>query len=97
VTTSTDVYPPAFFWDVPEEETHFDPVSHVEHYQFLGELETIHVITRAIELNGLSGAEAYHYGNVLKYLLRCGRKENKVQDLKKAQTYLGFMLDEQTP
>ena len=56
-----------------------DPVSHPDHYTF-GKYEVIDVI----EDWGLDFCRA----NALKYIARAGRKENEVQDLKKAVWYL---------
>ena len=42
---------------------------------------------------GLSGADAYYMGNVLKYLYRYADK-NGTEDLNKAITYIGFLKGE---
>lgn len=49
------------------------------HYQ-AGEMQTIDVI----EAFGLG----FHLGNVVKYVLRAGRKDAAIQDLQKAKWYL---------
>lgn len=56
-----------------------DKINHPEHYTS-GGVETIDLI-EAKELN-------FNLGNVVKYVSRCGRKENALEDLKKAQWYL---------
>jgi hypothetical protein len=58
-----------------------DDVEHPAHYTF-GAVEVID----AIEAWGLG----YHLGNVVKYLVRAGRKsaDTEVQDLEKAAWYL---------
>lgn len=56
-----------------------DPVNHPSHYKGNG-IETIDVI----EGFGLG----FHLGNVVKYILRAGRKDHIVQDLRKARWYL---------
>ena len=72
----------------------YDTVKVVEHYQFMDGIEVRHVIQQAIKNNHLSGQEAHYYGNALKYLLRCGQKGKKAEDIHKAQQYLGFLDDE---
>ncbi len=56
-----------------------DLINHPPHYQGKG-LECIEVI----EAFGLG----YNLGNVVKYLLRAGKKEDSQEDLKKAAWYL---------
>lgn len=62
-----------------------DPVNHPPHYQSGTGIEVIDVI-EGFDLG-------YHLGNVVKYLLRAGRKNADVasatiEDLKKARWYL---------
>lgn len=57
-----------------------DRVNHPEHYQSEIGLEVIDVI-EAFELN-------YNLGNSIKYILRSGRKDDGIEDLKKAVWYL---------
>ena len=73
----------------------FDNVETVKHYQVFPEykLEARHIIARCIQLSGLKGDQAYHYGNALKYLLRLNRKGEMVEDASKAQEYLGYMKE----
>jgi DnaJ-class molecular chaperone len=56
-----------------------NPIVHPAHYTFSA-IEPIDVI-EAWQLG-------FHLGNVLKYVARAGRKESKLDDLKKARWYL---------
>lgn len=58
---------------------HNDPVDHPAHYTS-GGIETIDFI----EAKGLG----FNLGNVVKYVTRAGKKEDLLQDLKKARWYL---------
>lgn len=60
-----------------------DPINHPSHYQ--GPVEVIDII----EGFGLN----FHLGNVVKYLLRAGRKGDALEDLKKARWYLEREID----
>ena len=61
-----------------------DPVNHPSHYTF----SKIEVLD-AIEEWGVN----FHTGNIIKYLLRAGRKtENPIQDLQKAEFYLKRLI-----
>ncbi len=55
-----------------------DLINHPTHYQGKG-IETIDVI-ECFELG-------FNLGNTIKYILRSDKKENKLQDLKKANWY----------
>jgi len=58
-----------------------EKVNHPQHYGGQGNpYEAIKVI----EAWGVG----FHIGNVLKYLSRAGKKDSKLEDLKKAQWYL---------
>lgn len=61
------------------EQSEPDVVNHPPHYK-TGGVETINFI----EAKGLD----YHLGNVVKYITRAGKKDDEVQDLKKARWYL---------
>lgn len=61
------------------------------HYKSASGLETIDVI-RAFT-DGLNGVEAFCIGNVIKYVTRYANK-NGVEDLKKARTYLDYVIRE---
>ena len=55
-------------------------VNHPQHYNQLQGLECIDVI-EALDLN-------FNLGNVIKYIWRCGYKDDELQELKKALWYL---------
>jgi len=55
-------------------------VNHPKHYQSENGLEAIDVI-EAFNLG-------FCLGNVVKYVLRCGHKDNEIQELEKAKWYL---------
>jgi hypothetical protein len=74
----------------PGELSKHDNVEHPSHYQSSNGLEVIDVIESFTE--GLSGAEATHTGNVLKYMCRWKHK-NGLEDLKKARWYLNRLID----
>jgi len=56
-----------------------EKVNHPDHYQS-SKMEVIEVI----EAFGLN----FNLGNCIKYILRAGKKENKIEDLEKAKWYL---------
>lgn len=60
--------------------THSEAVDHPAHYQSAGGLEVIDVI----EAFGLG----FRLGNAIKYILRAGHKDDRLQDLRKALWYL---------
>lgn len=43
-------------------------------------------------LKGLDGVESHLLGQVYKYLMRCGKKDEETQELKKAQWYLDALI-----
>lgn len=65
-------------------------VSHPDHYQSNGGLETIDVI-KAFTAD-LSGMEAYDTGNIIKYACRW-HKKNGIQDLEKIIWYAHHLID----
>jgi hypothetical protein len=65
--------------DDPPAPEQTDTISHPSHY-VVGKMEVIDVI----EDFGLG----FHLGNVVKYVLRSGRKNDALEDLKKARWYL---------
>ena len=65
-----------------------DNVNHPSHYMANG-LETIDVIEAFSE--GLTGAEAFYIGNVVKYISRW-KKKNGLEDLEKAKWYLDKLI-----
>ena len=68
-------------------ETKSDPVNSPTHYQ-TGLIETIDSIKNIL---GHDKFQAYCTGNVIKYLSRY-REKNGLEDLKKAETYVGFII-----
>lgn len=61
-----------------------DAVNHPAHYE-RGNIEAIQVIEEVV--SGLKGDAAYCMGNVLKYALRAGAKDDLKTDLEKANNY----------
>ena len=61
-------------------EKNKEAVNHPKHYQSKTGLEAIDVI-EAFDLN-------FNLGNVIKYILRCGKKDAELQELEKAKWYL---------
>lgn len=68
-------------------ETQSDPVNSPTHYQ-TGLIETIDSIKNIL---GHEKFQAYCIGNVIKYLSRY-REKNGLEDLKKAETYISFII-----
>ena len=66
-----------------------DMVNHPSHYKANNGMEVIDVI-EAFTAN-LSGYEATHTGNVIKYICRW-KEKNGLEDLKKAQWYLNRLI-----
>jgi hypothetical protein len=65
-----------------------DPVNKPAHYN-AGEVETIDGIRAALG----EGFADYCRGNVLKYVWRCGKKGDAVEDLRKARKYLEWAIE----
>jgi len=79
-TTQSPQYNPTLRYDDPTVKNLRDPVEHPAHYTF-GKIEVLD----AIEDWGLD----YHRGNILKYIVRAGKKGDKlIEDLRKARFYL---------
>ena len=66
-----------------------DMVNHPKHYKAKNGMEVIDVI-EAFTAN-LSGYEATHTGNVIKYICRW-KEKNGLEDLKKAQWFLNRLI-----
>ena len=66
-----------------------DMVNHPKHYKAKNGMEVIDVI-EAFTAN-LSGYEATHTGNVIKYICRW-KEKNGLEDLRKAQWYLNRLI-----
>lgn len=65
-------------------------VSHPDHYQGAGGLETIDVIANFTA--NLHGIEAIDTANIIKYICRW-KKKNGLQDLEKCQWYLTHLIN----
>ena len=65
-----------------------DMIHHPDHYTWKGTecKKVIEIMTR-----GLSGAEAYYMGNIIKYLYRYPKKSTLLSDLAKAEEYTKFL------
>lgn len=64
-------------------------VEHPDHYCD-GGIETIDFIKAKL---GTDGFVFYCLGNVLKYVSRAGKKDDLLQDLQKAQTYMNWAVE----
>lgn len=65
-----------------------DNVLHPAHY--VGEIETIDFIRDKLTADGF---RAYCIGNVMKYISRYEKKGAPLEDLQKAQVYLGWAIE----
>lgn len=67
-----------------------DMIHHPDHYTWKGTecKKVIELMTR-----GLSGAEAYYMGNIIKYLYRYPKKGTLGTDLAKAAQYMEFLKE----
>ena len=69
-----------------------DKVNSPSHYT-KGDIEVIDIIKQLTK--GYDPFEAYLVGNTIKYLARANFKENKQQDLEKAEWHINKLLEEQ--
>jgi hypothetical protein len=69
-------------------------IDHPEHYTN-GGIETIDYIRAKTEKDG--GFIGYLRGNAIKYLSRAGKKNNTIEDLKKAKWMIDKMITELEP
>ena len=67
-----------------------DMVHHPNHYNYKS-VECKDIIDVMCE--GLNGSEAYYMGAVVKYLYRYPKKNNAIQDLQKAKTYIDMIIE----
>lgn len=65
-----------------------DKIKHPSHYCD-GGIETIDFIEAKLG----DGHFFYCLGNVMKYISRAGKKDDAIEDLKKAQVYLGWAIE----
>lgn len=68
------------------EEAQQEKVNHPNHYGG----DTVYEAIKVIEAWGLD----FHLGNTVKYISRAGKKDDIVQDLKKAAWYLQRKIDQ---
>ena len=61
----------------------------IDHPQHYGGKEDTYEAIKVIEAWSLG----FHLGNVLKYLSRAGKKNSKLEDLRKAQWYLNRYIE----
>lgn len=66
-------------------------VNHPDHYQNIAGVEAIDILNDVVK--DLPGKQAAMLWNTLKYLLRF-QKKNGVEDLRKAQNYLQYLIDD---
>lgn len=71
----------------PDEE---DVVQKPSHYALEDGSE---VLDHIYSVLGKEGFKAYSLGNAIKYLGRAGKKDATVQDLRKAQEYIGYIIN----
>ena len=69
-----------------------DKVNSPSHYT-RGDIEVIDIIKQLTQ--GYEPFEAYLVGNTIKYLARANFKENKQQDLEKAEWHINKLLEEE--
>lgn len=71
-----------------------DAVKSPKHYKLPGlNIESIDVLRAALTPEEFKG---FCKGNALKYLIRAGKKDDELQDLKKAGVYIGWCIDAQS-
>ena len=68
-----------------------DNVNHPNHYQNIAGVEAIDIMNDVVK--DLPGKQAAMLWNTLKYLLRF-QKKNGLEDLKKAQNYLQYLIND---
>ena len=73
-----------------------DNVNNPKHYMGANGTQTIDFIEESVK-DAPTGYQGYLQGNILKYMSRVWRKENSLEDLKKAQWYLNKLIEEQQP
>ena len=66
-------------------------VNHPSHYQSENGVEAIDAIRAAL---GTKGTMDFCHGNAIKYLMRATKKGNYLEDLKKADWYLNYIIKE---
>lgn len=66
-------------------------IEHPQHYQIAGLDNSLAILVKIVQHNTDDVEEGILLFNTLKYLFRFGKK-NGVQDLRKAQNYLGMLI-----
>lgn len=85
---STDLHDP-----LTKARLEHEAVKHPQHYQGVYGLEAIEVMKNFLPKYQKSHV-SYLIGNVIKYILRAPSKGKEIEDLMKAQTYLGLAIKE---
>ena len=67
-------------------------VNHPDHYQGIKGLEVFEVLENFLP-KYQDSYESYLMGNVIKYVLRAPCKNNKLEDLKKAEKHLRMIIE----
>lgn len=71
-----------------------EKVLHPHHYDIIPGMETIDILGTVLNDNkSLTPFAAYCLGNVIKYILRAGRK-NGIEDYQKARVYIDWLIEE---
>lgn len=70
--------------DIMKKETKQEQVHSPKHYNVLEDIEAIQIIASSMTYEMFKG---YCLGNILKYRLRCGAKDDVTQELAKADKY----------
>lgn len=63
----------------------------IEHPEYYGGKDNPYECIKVIE--ALGHGESFAIGNILKYIFRAGKKENKLEDLKKAKFYMDWLVE----
>ena len=65
-----------------------DPVNNPKHYEIAPGVQSLDIIRKSLTPEQFKG---YCLGNILKYRLRAGHKDDLQQDIAKANTYAKFL------
>ena len=71
-------------WDTPVPAEVIDVVKKPSHYQLIEGVEVIEIIASSMTEEAFKG---YCLGNMIKYRLRCGKKDDITQEIGKADFY----------
>lgn len=75
---------PLVLFNVNDEDCVVDSVNSPKHYAVFDGTEAIEIIANSLTQEEFRG---YCFGNLLKYRLRCGKKDDVTQELNKADKY----------